>query len=145
MFDGLSALVSAPGDPNVKAGIVGIVIGSTVKGILTGAIIGWFAKRTNSLPAGIVFGLAVGLALAYCVSLMQKMAGQPPYYWQIMLPGGHPRMIVGYATMRYGTSARTSGDGVDLAGLRSSTRVRDGCGSLGVWRAWPGRRCACFR
>ena len=27
IFDGLSALVSAPGDPNVKAGIVGIVIG----------------------------------------------------------------------------------------------------------------------
>ena len=50
VFDGLSALVSAPDDPNVKAGIVGIVIGSTVKGILTGAIIGWFAKRTKSLP-----------------------------------------------------------------------------------------------
>jgi len=102
IFDGLSALVSAPGDPNVKAGIVGIVIGSTIKGILTGALIGWYAKRTNSLPAGIVFGLAVGLALAYCVSLMQKLAGQPPYYWQIMLPGGILGMIVGYATIRHG-------------------------------------------
>ena len=37
VFDGLSALVSAPNDPAIKAGIVGIVIGSTVKGILTGA------------------------------------------------------------------------------------------------------------
>jgi hypothetical protein len=106
VFDGLSALVSAPGDPNVKAGIVGIVIGSTIKGLLTGAIIGWFAKRTNSLAAGIAFGLAVGVALAYGVSLMQKLAGQPPYYWQIMLPGGILGMIVGYASIKYGGQLR---------------------------------------
>ena len=106
VFDGLSALVSAPGDPNIKAGIVGIVIGSTIKGILTGALIGWFARRTSSLAAGIVFGMTVGLALAYCVSLLQKLAGQPPYYWQIMLPGAILGIIVGYATMKYGTSAR---------------------------------------
>ena len=65
VFDGLSALVSAPNDPAVKAGIVGIVIGSTVKGLLTGALIGWFAKRAKSLGHAIVFGLAVGLALAF--------------------------------------------------------------------------------
>ena len=101
VFDGLSALVSAPGDPNIKAGIVGIVIGSTIKGILTGALIGWFARRTSSLAAGIVFGMTVGLALAYCVSLLQKLAGQPPYYWQIMLPGAILGIIVGYATQRH--------------------------------------------
>jgi len=105
VFDGLSALISAPDDPAVRAGIVGIVIGSTMKGILTGVIIGWFARRTQSLAMGIVFGLIVGLALAACVSLMQKMAGQPPYYWQIMLPGGILGMIVGYATCTYGSPA----------------------------------------
>ena len=51
IFDGLSALVSAPDDPDVKAGIVGIVIGSTIKGLITGVLIGWFAKRTQSLGA----------------------------------------------------------------------------------------------
>jgi len=105
IFDGLSALVSAPHDPAIRAGIVGIVVGSTMKGILTGVIIGWFARRTQSLAAGIVFGLAVGLALAGCVSLIQKLAGQPPYYWQIMLPGGILGMIVGYATFTYGVPA----------------------------------------
>jgi len=100
IFDGLSALVSAPNDPAIKAGIVGIVIGSTVKGLLTGALIGWYAKRSGSLATTIVFGLAVGLALAFCVSLAQKAAGQPPYYWQIMLPGGILGVIVGYATFR---------------------------------------------
>jgi hypothetical protein len=105
IFDGLSALVSAPDDPAVRAGIVGIVIGSTIKGLLTGLIIGWFAKRTQSLALGIVFGLVVGVALAGCVSLMQKLSGQPPYYWQIMLPGGILGVIVGYATFTYGAPA----------------------------------------
>jgi hypothetical protein len=105
IFDGLSALISAPNDPAVKAGIVGIVIGSTVKGIITGALIGWYAKRAGSMGATIVFGLIVGLALAFGVSLMQMLAGLPPYYWQIMLPGGILGMIVGYATFTYGAPA----------------------------------------
>ena len=44
VFDGLSALVSAPNDPAIRAGIVGIVIGSTVKGLLAGALIGWYRE-----------------------------------------------------------------------------------------------------
>ena len=57
-----------------------------------------------------MFGLAVGLALAFCVSLAQKMSGQPAYYWQIMLPGGILGVIVGYATFTHGRPAvmRTS-------------------------------------
>ena len=100
IFDGLSALVSAPNDPAVKAGIVGIVIGSTIKGILTGALVGWYAKRSGSMRNTIVFGLAVGLALAFLVCVMQVMAGENAYYWQIMLPGGILGLIVGYATFR---------------------------------------------
>src|SRR3954465_9835916 len=105
VFDGLSALISAPNDPAIKAGIVGIVIGSTVKGIVTGLLIGWFAKRTQSLGMAIVFGFAVGLALAFCVSLAQKLGGQPAYYWQIMLPGAVLGVIVGYATFTQGRPA----------------------------------------
>ena len=107
IFDGLSALVSAPDDPAVRAGIVGIVIGSTIKGLITGVLIGWFAKRTESLGLAIGFGLTVGLALAYLVCLMQKLGGQPPYYWQIMLPGAILGVIVGYATFRF-RGARTA-------------------------------------
>ena len=101
VLDGLSALVSAPDDPAVKAGIVGIVVGSTFKGLITGVLIGWFAKRTQSLGLAIGFGLAVGLALAFLVCLLQKLGGQPPYYWQIMLPGGILGVIVGYATFTF--------------------------------------------
>jgi hypothetical protein len=110
VFDGLSALVSAPNDPAVRAGIVGIVIGSTGKGLLAGALIGWYAKRASSLASTIVFGLGIGLLLAFCVSLAQKLAGEPAYYWQIMLPGGILGVIVGYATFksRASTPARVA-------------------------------------
>jgi FtsH-binding integral membrane protein len=103
IFDGLSALVSAP---EVAPQIVGIVIGSTIKGLIAGALIGWYARRKNSLAAGILFGGLVGLLLAYLVSLMQKMSGQPAYYWEIMLPGAILGIIVGYATQRHQETAR---------------------------------------
>jgi hypothetical protein len=101
VFDGLSALVSAPNDPAVKAGIVGIVIGSTIKGLITGVLIGWLATRTRSRAVAVGGGLVVGLALAWLVCLLQKLGGQPPYYWQIMLPGGILGAIVGYATFSF--------------------------------------------
>jgi hypothetical protein len=96
--DGLSALVSAGDDPNIRAGIGFIVIGSTVKGLIAGLLIGWFARKVNSLPLGILFGLAIGTLLAFGVSQMQVAAGQPAYYWQIMTPGAILGIIVGYAT-----------------------------------------------
>ncbi len=101
IFDGLSALVSAP---EVAPQIVGIVIGSTVKGIVAGVLIGWFARKVRSLPAGIVFGLGDGLLLAYAIAAMPNPDGSH-YYWQIMLPGGILGVIVGYATQRYGKPA----------------------------------------
>jgi hypothetical protein len=99
IFDGLTALLSAP---ETRPAIVGIVIGSTVKGLIAGALIGWFARKVNSLPLGIVFGLGVGLVLAFAVAAMPSETGQH-YYWEIMLPGGIVGMIVGYATQRYGS------------------------------------------
>jgi hypothetical protein len=109
VFDGLSALVSAGNDPAVREGIAGIVAGSTFKGLLCGVLIGWFARKKQSLTAGILFGGAVGLVLAYGVSLMQKASGQNPYYWQIMLPGSILGIIVGYATQQYGRQVSRAG------------------------------------
>jgi hypothetical protein len=83
------------GQPNFPAG--GIVIGSTISGIIAGILIGVFARKVHSLALGIVFGLGVGLLLAFIVDQMQH-----GYYFQIMLPGGMVGLIVGYATQRYG-------------------------------------------
>ncbi|HQR37224.1 MAG TPA: hypothetical protein PLF26_02395 [Blastocatellia bacterium] len=102
IFDGLSALVSAP---EVAPQIVGIVIGSTFKGLVAGILIGWFARKVNSLPLGIVFGLAVGLLLAFIIAAMPNQEGGH-YWWQIMLPGSVLGLIVGYATQKYGGPAQ---------------------------------------
>ena len=104
VFDGLTALVSAP---EVAPQIVGIVIGSTFKGLVVGALAGWFARKVDSLPAGILFGLAVGAFFAYLVAAMPQPSGEH-YYWEIVLPGSVLGVIVGYATLRYGAPARRS-------------------------------------
>jgi hypothetical protein len=105
IFDGLSALVSAP---ETAPQIMGIVIGSTFKGLLAGVLIGWFARKVRSLPLGILFGLAVGLLLAYIVA---AMPAPKHYYWEIMLPGSILGIIVGYATQKFhGRGERSAPD-----------------------------------
>ena len=60
IFDGLTALFP----PAVRSQMMQIVLGSAVKGLIAGILIGYFAKKVNSLALGIVFGLGVGLLLA---------------------------------------------------------------------------------
>ena len=102
VFDGLTALISAP---EVAPGIVGIVIGSTFKGLVVGVLAGWFARKVDSVGAGILVGLALGAFFAYLVAAMPQPSGVH-YYWQIILPGSVLGLIVGYATQRYGAPAR---------------------------------------
>lgn len=96
IFDGLTAWFT----PEARVALVGIVIGSTVKGLITGILIGYFAKKVQSLPLGILFGLAVGLVLAFGVAAMPEPSGKH-HYFEIMLPGGILGIIVGFATQRY--------------------------------------------
>jgi hypothetical protein len=92
-IDGLTAWFT----PAVRDQLGGIVIGSTLKGIIAGVAIGFFAKKFHSLPLGILFGVIVGALLAYLVALMQG-----GYYVQIVLPGTLVGLIVGFATQKYG-------------------------------------------
>ena len=48
--------------PELAPQIVAIVIGSTFKGLIVGALAGWFAKKVRSVPSGLIFGLIVGYA-----------------------------------------------------------------------------------
>jgi hypothetical protein len=99
VFDGLTSWFT----PEVRAQLLGIVIGSTMKGIIAGVLIGWFARKVNSLALGILFGLAVGLVLAFIVAHMQGK-----YYLEIMTPGGLVGLIVGYATQKYGAATAST-------------------------------------
>ena len=104
IFDGLSALVSAP---EVAPDIVGIVAGSTFKGLLAGVIIGWIATRTRSAQTVMLAGLAIGALFAFIIAAIPQPDGTH-YWWQIMLPGSVLGLIVGYATQRYGRPGRTT-------------------------------------
>lgn len=104
IFDGLTALISAPETAPL---ITGIVIGSMFKGIIVGALVGWFATRKASIPAGMIVGLAVGAFFAFLVAAMPNPDGSH-YYWQIMLPGSVLGMIVGYATQQYGQARHSA-------------------------------------
>jgi hypothetical protein len=95
-FDGLTAWFT----PEVRNELLGIVIGSTLKGLVAGACTGYFARKVNSLPLGILFGLAVGMFLAYLVAAMPSATGKH-YYFEIMLPGSIVGAIVGFATQRF--------------------------------------------
>jgi len=99
IFDGLSALITSPDVPEVKDGIIGIVIGSTFKGLIVGIASGYFAKKLNSLPLGMAFGLILGAALALIVAIMQGS-----HYLEIILPGAIAGLIVGFATQKYGAN-----------------------------------------
>src|SRR2546423_2301019 len=101
ILDGLTAWFT----PAVRAQLLGIVIGSTVKGLITGMLIGYFARKVNSLPLGILFGLGVGLVLAFSVAAIPNPSGQH-YYFEIMMPGGILGVIVGYATQRFGEATQ---------------------------------------
>ena len=94
ILDGLTAWFT----PAVRTQLAGIVVGSTIKGAIAGAVAGWFARRVNSVPLGILVGLAAGLVLAYGVAAMQH-----GYYFEIMLPGSLVGAIAGYAAQKHQT------------------------------------------
>jgi hypothetical protein len=93
--------------PAVRFEIMAIIFYSTIKGLIAGVLIGYFARKVNSLPLGILFGLAVGALLAFLVALMPDPTGHH-YYVQIIIPGSLVGLIVGYATQRYGATPATS-------------------------------------
>lgn len=97
--DGLTAWFT----PAVRDQLGGIVISSTIKGIIAGVAIGFFARKFHSLPIGILFGIVVGAALAYLTALLVG-----DHYFQIILPGTLVGLIVGFATQKYGTSSATA-------------------------------------
>ena len=98
-IDGASAWFT----PAVRTQLAGIIIGSTVKGIIAGVAIGFFARKVHSLLLGILFGLAVGFVLAFIIARLQH-----GYYFEIILPGSIVGIIVGYATQRYGAGSETA-------------------------------------
>ena len=78
-----------------------LVIGSTIKGLIVSALVGWYAYRVQSLSKGLLVGLVVAAFFAFLVAAIPQPDGH--HYWiEIMLPGSIVGLIVGYATQRFG-------------------------------------------
>lgn len=99
--------------PEVRSQLLGIIMGSTFKGIIAGVAAGWFAKKVQNLWAGVAFGLVVGALLAYGIVLMN----QGKYFFAIMLPGSCVGAICGWATQRYGVAKSGSRVAASMAGI----------------------------
>ena len=94
--------------PEVRSQMLGIIIGSTLKGVIAGIAAGWYARRVQSVPKGIIFGFVVGLLLAFAVAAMPDPSGNH-YWWQIMVPGSILGGVIGWATQRYGRPGSSRG------------------------------------
>lgn len=105
LIDGATAWFT----PQVRDQMLGIIIGSTAKGIIAGIAAGWFARKVQSVPKGIAFGFVVGLLLAFAVAAMPDPKTGEHYWWQIMVPGSILGGVIGWATQRYGRPAGTRG------------------------------------
>lgn len=100
VLDGLSSLVSSP---EMSAQIGGIVVGSCLKGLFAGIIVGFIARKLQSTRVGVAAGVVVASLVTLPIAhLNASHYGRPDYYWKIMLPGALVGAIVGYIVMRYG-------------------------------------------
>ncbi len=101
-LDGLSAWFT----PAVRNEIAGILIGSSIKGIMVGVAAGFLARRVNSPAIGAGFAAIAGLLLAWLVASFPAADGRH-YYLEIMLPGFVTGAIIGFITQKYGTHTPT--------------------------------------
>lgn len=87
--------------PAVRSMMAGIMVGSSIKGMLVGLFSGWFARKVQSTMWGIILGSALGLLFAFGVAAMPSETGEH-YYLEIMLPGFVVGAIIGFLTQRMG-------------------------------------------
>lgn len=92
--------------PAVRPEIMGILIGSSFKGMLVGIISALVARKVRSVPIGVTTGAVVGLLLAWGVAAIPQPNGDH-YYLEIMLPGFVVGAIIGFLTQRTGTMPST--------------------------------------
>ena len=97
-IDGATALFY----PETRPLIAGILVGSSIKGMIVGLLSGWFARKVQSTTWGVVVGSGLGLLFAFLVAAMDATKGKP-HYLEIMLPGFVVGAIIGFLTQKMGT------------------------------------------
>jgi F0F1-type ATP synthase assembly protein I len=107
LFFGLLDGATAWFYPETRPVIGGILVGSSIKGMIVGILSGWLARKVQSTAWGIVVGSALGLLFAFLVAYMDAKAGKP-HYLEIMLPGFVVGAIIGFLTQKMGTTTASA-------------------------------------
>lgn len=102
-LDGLSAFIYP--DVREQGMLLGIVIGSTGKGLVAGLITGFVARKLRNLPLGVLAGLVAFALITLPIAMMENPDTHKVYFWEIMIPGAICGLITGYATQRHGAHA----------------------------------------
>ncbi len=99
--DGLTSIFT----PETQDSFLQIGLFSGAKGIIVGLIIGFYARKIDSISKVVIFGVIVALFFSFLVALRNYL-GEGGHYWlEIMLPGTITGAIVGYGTQKLGRSA----------------------------------------
>jgi hypothetical protein len=94
LIDGLSGFLA----PSLAPVMAGVITFSTLKGLLSGIAIGYFAKRVKSMPKALFAAIAISALFSFLVILRAGMG----LFWDIMLPGMLLGLIVGLTTQKFG-------------------------------------------
>jgi len=92
LLDGLSAFLV----PEAADMMFEIIVGSTVKGLLTGLFIGMFGFKIKTLTGNIILGAFVGLLFSILAALSTGT------YLQIIIPGVIIGILLGLIVKKWG-------------------------------------------
>jgi len=94
LLDGLSGFL----EPSLAPLMTSVITFSLLKGLVSGAAIGYFSKRVHSM----LFGILAGVLIASAFSLLLILKAGMALFFDIMLPGMLLGAVVGFATQRFG-------------------------------------------
>lgn len=94
LLDGLSGFF----EPSLAPVMGSVITFSLLKGLVSGAVIGYVAQKVHSMALGILAGLGIAAGFSLLVIWHAGMT----LFWDIMLPGMLLGVIVGFCTQRFG-------------------------------------------
>ena len=92
LLDGLSAIPN----PEAQKMLTMIIISATIKGAITGLIIGFIARKLESIGKNTLIGLGIS-------TMLSALAAMPSgYYVEIMVPGAILGILLGFIVAKWG-------------------------------------------